>query len=71
MPLMMLAASMPIPYDPKLNDTSKESIYKPDDFYSEEESLFLANQKRYKKAIKMGFEGSYEEFIEINKRINK
>ena len=65
--LLMLAAAMP--YDPKLDDTSKESIYQLEDFYSEEEALFLANQKRYKKAIKKGFEGSYEEFIEINKRI--
>lgn len=67
MPLMLLAAS--IPSDKNWNDTSKESIYKPDDFYNKEEALLLANQKRYKKAIKMGFEGSYEDFLEINKRI--
>ena len=63
MPLMMLAAA--IPFDENWDDTSKEPIYKPEDFYSEEEALLLANKKRYQKAIKKGFIGSFEEFIEI------
>lgn len=69
MPLMLLAAI--IPSDKNWNDTSKESIYKPEDFYDKEEALSLANKKRYQKAIKKGYEGSYEDFLEINKRIIK
>ena len=64
MPLMLLAAS--IPSDKNWNDASKESIYKPDDFYNKEEALLLAEEKA-KKALEKA-EKDAQKLIDKNKK---
>ena len=46
-------------------DTSKDSIYN-SKFFDSDKSINEANQKRFRKALKKGFIGSYEDFIKLN-----
>lgn len=46
-----------------VNDTSAETTIYNSKFFDSDKSILEANQKRYRKAMKKGFTGSFEEFM--------